>query len=358
MSLINQVLKDIDQRRSAEFSEAKTDLDDLHFAHVPERKRRSKLVIIISLTTFFVVAIIVGGLYVFQQNNPAAIDMQVSEVTNQPAPVVTAPVTAHKPAPSSASAEASYRPEKKSKLKPESATLAKATPVVSEEVSDAVEAETLEEPIDNTPVKFSRSTVPMRAEQKAELSYQNGYAHLRKHRNRQAERSLRRALDMEPGHVKARELLSGIYIKQGRWVEASELLRQGLTYSPQHRTFSKLYARALMQLNQDVQAIAVLKRYAPPVKSDPNYFAILAALYQRQDQHNQAAEVYATLVRLKPGNGVWWVGLGISLEALERNQDAVQAYGHASKTGNLQSKVAHFTNNRLLALEEINFPSE
>jgi len=365
MSLINQVLKDIDQRRSAEFSDSKTDLDDLHFAHIPKRKRKSKSVIIVSLATFSVVAIVLAGLYVFQQLKPMAVDVQVREATNPPAAVVTAPIPAtpaRKPAVSAASSTPDSRSERKSgsqsKSRPKPETSAKVTPAMPAEVADASKTETLEEPIDNTPVKFSRSTVPMRPEQKAELSYQNGYAHLRGQRNRQAEQSLRRALDMESGHVKARELLSGIYIKQGRWVEASELLREGLTYSPEHRTFSKLYARALMQLNRDVQAIAVLKRYAPPVKSDPYYFAILAALYQRQDQHNLAAEVYATLVSIEPSNGVWWVGLGISLEALGRNQDAVQAYGHASKTGNLRSKVARFTNNRLLALEELNFPLE
>ena len=353
MSLINQVLKDIDQRRSAEFSETKTDLDDLHFARIPEGKSKSKLTIIVSLAVFVVIAVVFAGVILFPQLNPATSEMQVSEAEHQPAPVEAAPTNKPKVT-SSRTRSSSVKPETKSKAKVQ----VKATPAVSVEVADDSESDVTEEFVDNTPVKFTRSAVPMRPEQKAELSYQNGYTQLREKRNRQAERSLREALLMESGHIKARELLSGIYIKQGRWVEASELLREGLGYSPEHLTFSKLYARALMQLNQDVQAIAVLKRYAPAVKSDPNYFAILAALYQRQEQHNQAAEIYAILVGIEPSNGVWWVGLGISLEALGRNQDAAQAYSHASKTGNLHSKVARFTNNRLLALEEINFPSE
>ncbi len=374
MSLINQVLKDIDERRAAEYSENKTDLDDLHFAHLPKRKRKIKPAIVVSVAMLLVVITILGGLYIWQQvevvdsdslsaSKPDSVSSRAGSektvVAQATPPVVTktkrlAPV-----------------PQKKPKIKTPERKRAelKATPLPraeAEQTSSAdftEESETLidadpDEPIDDTPARFSRSTVPLRPEQKAELLYQTGYDHLRAQRNRLAEKSLRQALAMESSHVKARELLSGIYIKQGRWVEASELLREGLTYSPEHLTFSKLYARSLMQLNKDVQAIAVLKRNAPQVQSDPNYFAILAALYQRQNQHGEAAEVYARLVSLNPNNGVWWVGLGISLEALGRNQDALQAYGRARKTGNLRNDVARYTDNRLLALDELNFPSE
>jgi MSHA biogenesis protein MshN len=222
---------------------------------------------------------------------------------------------------------------------------------------DQAPADSSEAVEDTTPVEFTRHVVPMRSEQKAELAYQDGYDHLRAQRHRQAEQALRQALAQQASHIKARELLSGVYIKQGRWIEASELLKEGLSVSPSHITFAKLYARALMQLNRDQQAIRVLEQHAPAMQSDPSYFAILAALHQRQSQHQQAADVYARLVGINPQNGVWWVGLGISLEALNRSQDATRAYQHARKTGNLHQEVAKFTNNRLLALDEINFPA-
>ncbi len=378
MSLINQVLKDIDERRSADYSDNKTDLDDLHFSHIPKRKSKAKPIIITSIASLSLAAIIVVAFYFLQQGQPdtnlATSNAVAEDSAAKPELTVVAKATAPVSAPIPASREVSQaiakpKSEKQKSTNQQLATKAHsaAKPVTSTTASEvdndvaseeAIAVSDLAEESDDTPVKFTRQVVPMRPEQKAELSYQNGYDHLRSQRHRQAERSLRLALVAESGHIKARELLSGIYIKQGRWIEASELLREGLTYSPEHRTFSKLYARAMMQLNQDAQAIAVLKKYAPAVESDPDYFAILAALYQRQNQHGHAADLYARLVSVNPNKGVWWVGLGISLEAMGRKQDALQAYGHARKTGNLHNEVARFADNRLVALEEINFPSE
>ena len=368
MSLINQVLKDLDERRAAEFSENKTELDDLHFAHTPKPQKNIKPIIIGSAITVSVIAVAIAGFYFYNQFTTHVEPQVVSSEENKPvvkaASATTSSKATTKPVASVKQDSVTPPPVVKQATKPKSVTVSK-QPVVKSTVAkdDSNELATsstdeIDEPDDNTPAEFTRSSVPLRPEQKAERAYQRGYDYLKAQRHRQAEQTLRQSLTLQPGHIKARELLSGIYIKQGRWIEVSELLRQGLSYSPQHLTFSKLYARALMQLNRDNQAIEVLKRYAPPVQQDPNYFAILAALYQRQNQHVKAVEVYAKLVTVKSHNGVWWVGLGISLEALGRQQDAKQAYGHARKTGNLQMEVARFTDNRLLALEEINFPSD
>ena len=327
MSLINQVLKDLDERRSAEYSEVKTDLDDLHFSHTPAKRKKVKSVLVIAGLLIAVIVTAGAGYYAFDQFSGSRIvsdakneqQMPVTPAVTANQPVVTKPksVSASKPVVQTSVVEVSSR-------KVEKKEVAIDTPSRSEnktvpDSSDVAE-ETVTEEMDDTPVRFSRNSVPMRPEQKAELSYQDGYSHLKSHRYVQAEKSLRDALKVEQGHIKARELLAGIYIKQGRWVEASVLLREGLLYSPQHLTFTKLYARALMQLNQDKQAITVLKQRAPSMQAEPNYFALLAALHQRQNQHSEAAEIYAHLVTVNPQQGVWWVGMGISLEAMGRKQ--------------------------------------
>jgi MSHA biogenesis protein MshN len=376
MSLINQVLKDLDERRSAEYSVHKTELDDLHFAHTPKPSGKVRPVVLLSSLAVVAIAAALAGWYFYDQYTATGIEPVASSQSSEAKlkPVASKQPTTSKTETIAARVE-STRPvsEQPAVIESKPATVSKvASPLKSDRQTvsaikephsgrgievDQAPADSSEAVEDTTPVEFTRHVVPMRSEQKAELAYQDGYDHLRAQRHRQAEQALRQALAQQASHIKARELLSGVYIKQGRWIEASELLKEGLSVSPSHITFAKLYARALMQLNRDQQAIRVLEQHAPAMQSDPSYFAILAALHQRQSQHQQAADVYARLVGINPQNGVWWVGLGISLEALNRSQDATRAYQHARKTGNLHQEVAKFTNNRLLALDEINFPA-
>lgn len=211
---------------------------------------------------------------------------------------------------------------------------------------------------DTETAKFEKQRVPLRSEEKAEMAYQAAYAQVQQHNVREAEKELRRALTLEPRHVRARELLAGLLIKQGRWVETSELLQQGVQLVPAHAVFIKLYARSLMQLERDPQAIAVLREHAPPLAQDPDYHALLAALYQRSQNHPAAATTYNEILKLRPDAGIWWVGLGISLEAMGKQKEAQQAYARARQSGSLHGDLARYTDNRLLALAAVRYPNE
>ena len=200
--------------------------------------------------------------------------------------------------------------------------------------------------------------MPLSSEQRAVQAYQEGYDHIAARRFRKAETALRSALALEPGHIKAREMLVGVYISQGRWIEASELLRNGLALAPLHSNFRKLYARSLMELKRESQAIDVLSTHMPTPAQDADYYAILAALYQRQGNHERAAQTYAQILKVRPQMGIWWVGMGISLEAMGQQDKAVTAYQHARKTGVLNRDVARYTDNRLLALDAIKYPMD
>ena len=203
---------------------------------------------------------------------------------------------------------------------------------------------------------MEKQMVPLRREQKAELAYQAGYDQLQLHNTHRAEQELRQALAIDASHMRARELLAGLLIRQGRWIETGDLMQQGVQVLPDNTVFTKLYARTLMQLNRDQQAIKVLRKHAPPIAQDPEYYALLAALYQRQQDHLAAANTYSQILKLRPDAGIWWVGLGISLEALGKKRQAQQAYTRASQSGTLRGDLARYTDNRLLSLDAINYP--
>jgi len=124
--------------------------------------------------------------------------------------------------------------------------------------------------------------------------------------------------------------------------------------------FAKLYARVLLEQNKPHLAAKILEQSSVTVSMnvEPDYYALLAATYQRIKKHSEAIDIYLQLVKIRPAAGVWWLGLAISLEKSNKNKEAVEAYQRAQKTGTLKTGLIKFTNNRVSALSEIGFPEK
>lgn len=110
-------------------------------------------------------------------------------------------------------------------------------------------------------------------------------------------------------------------------------------------------ARQQLQGNALREAIDTLQRALPQAGSRADYHAFLAALLQRDDQHRAAAEHYATALRGAPDNGIWWMGLGISYQALQMAPQAQQAYRSAQASRALSAELAAFVEARLDQLQ-------
>lgn len=61
-------------------------------------------------------------------------------------------------------------------------------------------------------------------------------------------------------------------------------------------------------------------------------------------------------MKIRSNEGIWWLGLGISLEKSGKNKEALEAYQRAKQTGRLKAGLIKFANNRVSALREIGFP--
>jgi len=151
---------------------------------------------------------------------------------------------------------------------------------------------------------------------------------------------------------------AGIYIKAGRYVEASQLLKQGVALNAGHSMFRKLYARVLLEQDALDPAVTMLERSLPKMNQDVDYYALLAALYQRQGRHENAVALYQNMLKQNAMVGIWWIGMGISLEKLGDSQTARQAYKKARASGTLAAQMVQYTDNRLTALNEIGYPDE
>ncbi len=189
--------------------------------------------------------------------------------------------------------------------------------------------------------------------QLAEVTYQKGYQLLNQNKVYSAEVKLQLALEHDPKHIKAREMLTALYLRMGRKVEAAEVLAKGLLYVPGYSNFAKLQARLFIDNNKVDRAVTTLLKYKPALSADPDYYALLAASYQRQKNHAAAAGVYVKLLKQKPREGIWWVGMAISLEALGKTKQARDAYEKARQTGTLNPLFSDYSSQRLKQLQAV-----
>jgi MSHA biogenesis protein MshN len=105
-----------------------------------------------------------------------------------------------------------------------------------------------------------------------------------------------------------------------------------------------------MEQGRDLDAITVLESQKPLARDYSDYYALLAALYQRVARHADAARIYQGLVEVFPGRAVWWMGLGISLQSLDKPAGALTAYRRALKAQGLQPELKKFVQQRIRLL--------
>lgn len=367
MSLINQMLKDLEKRRADSVSSPDGSLKGVNRYSVA-RRRPPYLVYALSAALLLLVAA-VGVLGWFYLNTPQPGRAGAPPIATAPAPAVeTAPLPqadSRQPAPpaesvTSGSAE-DGRDSTGEKAASQTVAPAQNKPVAKPKPASEPEPEPasprVERPsartgsaTDESSQQVTKRSRPLSDEQRAELVYKKGYQLLGREQSEAGERHLREALQYYRQHHRARELLAGVYIKSGRYVEAAALLKEGVALAPQNSLFAKLYARVLLKQDKPAQAIAVLEHQPPPLGVDSEYHALLAAIYQQANYHLKAAATYRDLLRVNPRQGSWWIGLGISLEQLEKYTEARSAYERARNSPVLPKNLKEYAAKRLNAL--------
>jgi MSHA biogenesis protein MshN len=161
----------------------------------------------------------------------------------------------------------------------------------------------------------------------------------------------RRALEIDPGHETARQTMVALLLEAKRVDEAALSLQEGLALNTDNTGFAMLLARIMVERNDIPAALFVLQRHAAPPDRNPDFHAFAAALYQRLDRHKEAIEQYQAALRLAPSAGVWWMGLGISFQAVERPKEALEAFTRAKSAGNLAPNLVSFVDQKLRQLQ-------
>lgn len=186
--------------------------------------------------------------------------------------------------------------------------------------------------------------------QRAENAYRQAYASLQQGRMGEAEESLRQALQFDPRHAAARQALAALLVESRHLDRAEQLLQQGLELQPGNTGYAMTLARIQVE-RKDVAAALATMQHNPPAGENAEYHGFLAALLQRSERHKEAIDHYLAALRVNPTAGPWLLGLGISLQADGQNAKAAEIYRRARQSSSLSPELQAFAEQRLKALQ-------
>ncbi len=225
-----------------------------------------------------------------------------------------------------------------------------AVPPVSAAAPDPAAATAAQPAAVESPSGIDKQMREMTVQQRAETAFRSGVAQLQDGRVSAAETSFREALKEDSMHVSARQALLGLLLDSGRNDEAEQLLRRALELNPRQPRHAMVLARLEVDRGEVGGAINTLVGALPYVRSDPEYYAFLAALLQRDGRNRDAVDYYSTALQSSPGNAVWLMGLGMSLRANEQYADAREAFRRSADSKQLNTELQAFVERQLREL--------
>lgn len=376
MSLVNQVLRDLDARREAQPLDAA--LDGLRSAP-PASRSAHRAGVALGAVALLGLTGVLAWLYLQPPGTPAP---TVTGERTRPAPAATAEPRTPRRDPALHSADPAgaapvttpvlvsgtgFQAVADADTRAGSGATAAGTPETTAEAAPASAAPATDPDMASTPDAsppdrdvagsttpgMRKTPRPLSPAEQAEQHFADGLAALGQGQWRLAERELQAALAADPDHLRARESLSGVLLYQGRRREAEAVLAAGLEAHPYTPSLAKTYARLILDQGRDTVAIEVLETALVNAVDDAGYLALLAGIYQRNQRYAEAAASYRSALSLEPKRAAWWLGLGLALEGGGELERAAGAYRSAIGNPGLNANSRRFAEDRLQRLDHL-----
>jgi len=173
---------------------------------------------------------------------------------------------------------------------------------------------------------------------------------MERHDIAKAESLFEEVLLIMPEHETARKQLAALWYGKKYFQDAVNLLSQGIALAPQAEEMRLMSARIYYEQGQARQAYNILN----PVKQSTSteLQALLASVAVELNEHDNAIIAYQNLIALEPNVGRWWLGLAVSLDSLGDFLPARDAYKQAIAGNNLSINAMQFARQRLIELGE------
>lgn len=326
MSLINQVLKDIDKREkdqqppgrsTSRYESAKRPLPAWVFMVLGILGTVLALLLLLALWRSFSV--------------PSVAESAAVEVTKpvEPAeekePAVDEPVIAAVP-------QAVIEPPRPPTPEPK--------PEVKIEPKAQVEAAA---PTGQMTMQPSRTS----PRQLAERRFQQAMADLQAGRTQQGAQRLQEALLIAPDYHEVRQQLAVYYFSYGFLTDALAVLEQGLDEFPGEPSLILIQARILERAGEQGMALQALSGVANDLPLNADLLVLRGALASELGDYMTASATYASLTSWRPREGRWWLGLAIAKEELELYEEALQAYRRALDDPSIAVSTREFIHQRV-----------
>lgn len=165
-----------------------------------------------------------------------------------------------------------------------------------------------------------------------------------------AESLFEEVLLLIPEHQTARKQLAALWYGKKAYQDAINLLSQGIALAPRAEEMRLMSARIYFEQGAAMQALNVLK----PVNDSQQVElqALLASIAAEANEHDTAIDAYRKLLLLEPNAGRWWLGLAVSLDSQSQFSAASSAYSQAIAAGNLSNNAIKFARQRVSELGE------
>ena len=346
MSVINQVLSDLEKRGASP-------LPGQAIRVVQARNNRLRLWLVVAVGLLILLLVI---LWVREPAPPAVLPKPLPLTVAEPMPVpdsVVLPV------------EEPVAPVQQEKIK----TAVKPVPAMrlSYELSSIpLTAQTKPKSVQRTrPDIEIKKTPPGKAEQtgivdrqlkqfspqqRAENEFRRASGLVQKGRNSEALEAYEAALKLDATHDAARQAMVWMLLENKRNADAERVLQDGLKINVRNTEFAMLLARLQIERNYLPLAMETLHTTLPYADRQAEYHAFVAAVNQRMGRHIETIEHYQIALQQAPTTGIWQMGLGISLQALQRNEEARTAFKRAIDTRTLSAELQAFVEQRLKEL--------
>ena len=177
---------------------------------------------------------------------------------------------------------------------------------------------------------------------KAQESFDKGYI-------TEAISQLEEVLNSSDGHIEARNLLAVAWYGRGELQAAVQILNDGLIRYPNVERWRLTAAKVYFKENDLNGAFSYLE--ADLSLASAEYFTMKGTLARQLQKFDKAQSAYTRLTLLQPDNGSWWLGLAIAEDSQGLHEKALISYQKVIEKGGVSEGSLQFVNQRISELQ-------